>query len=519
MSKTTPTRRELPAGKARSRKATMLMPWGHRLAPNAPTLKPTPAMTAATAAPSSPITEELPESRSLVGVRIGNFVVESRIGQGGMGAVYLARNTDLDSLRVVIKILLPELSHQPELVGRFRTEAETASKICHPGIVHVEDFGHLESGEQYIVMEYLEGTDLAQRLREQGPLDLREVQAILEQVADALGAAHKRGIVHRDLKPANLFRLPDGRIKLLDFGIAKLIDDRPGAPRTRTGMVLGTPQYIAPEQAQRGAGHVTHLADVFALGIIAYELVTGERPWSGLFEAAKVRPKNPRTLRPELPAACANAILAALHPDPACRPQSAEEVARQFRDGMAGPRSSRSRRSLYLTIAAGGGALITAGILMGAALGGSDAAAPSTVSAGSPAGLHPAAHADVPAPRSAAPAVVDAGVVATEVSRDAAPVVTAPGPAAASIPSGSAAQATTAAPTKRVAAVGQVNIFSRQGAADVYIGGRFQGSTPITLTVPAGQFALEVRNVAYGTQRLPVTVRPGHETSVEIRWK
>jgi serine/threonine protein kinase len=236
--------------------------------------------TAATRDPNRGVNLSAPSS--LVGRRIGNFVVERELGQGGFGAVYLARHVDADlALHHVIKVLHSELSHRPDMVERFRGEVRAAAALSHPGIVHVEDFGQLETGEQYIVMEHLVGTDLAAWLEQKGRLELPEALSLLEQAADALDAAHKRGIVHRDLKPSNLFRLADGRLKVLDFGIAKLMGDlaNPGH-QTLTGLVMGTPHYMAPEQAIFGMTKVTHLADVFALGVIAYELVTGTRPGS-----------------------------------------------------------------------------------------------------------------------------------------------------------------------------------------------------------------------------------------------
>ena len=252
-----------------------------------PTIRPPAAADVPTIRPplppaATPCAVPLAAPASLVGRRIGNFVVECELGRGGFGAVYLARHVDAElALHQVIKVLHPELSHRPEIVERFRGEVRAAAALSHPGIVHVEDFGQLDTGEQYIVMEYLAGSDLATWLELRGRLDLFEALSLLAQAADALDAAHKRGIVHRDLKPSNLFRLVDGRLKVLDFGIAKLMGDLASSDhRTLTGVVMGTPHYMAPEQAIFGMTRVTPLADVFALGVIAYELVTGVLPWS-----------------------------------------------------------------------------------------------------------------------------------------------------------------------------------------------------------------------------------------------
>jgi serine/threonine protein kinase len=354
----------------------------------APPVAPHPAGETLTARPPAPVATPAmaPPRRtspdpyappSLVGRRIGNFVVERELGRGGFGAVYLARHVDAElALHQVIKVLHRELSHRPDIVDRFRGEARAAAAISHPGIVHIEDFGQLDTGEQYIVMEHLVGTDLAAFLEQKGRLDLFEALSLLEQTADALDAAHRRGIVHRDLKPSNLFRLTDGRVKVLDFGIAKLMGDlaSPGH-RTVTGLVMGTPHYMAPEQATLGMTGVTPLADVFALAVIAYELVTGVRPWSGttiaehVLEINKGRP-DPRALRRDLPAACASAIVSALDPLPACRPQAAGEFVRLLREGLAARR--RGRRALYLALASGGTLLVAAGVVIGVALGSAD---------------------------------------------------------------------------------------------------------------------------------------------------
>jgi serine/threonine protein kinase len=167
----------------------------------------------------------IPLTRSLVGERVGSYVVERELGGGGMGAVFVARHAVLGQKTAVIKVLHAELAMRRDLVARFEGEARAATAIAHPSIVHVEDFGTLSTGEPYIVMEHLAGGDLAQYVAEHAPIALEEVLAIMLQVCPGLDAAHDRGIIHRDLKPANIFRLPDGRVKILDFGIAKLADD------------------------------------------------------------------------------------------------------------------------------------------------------------------------------------------------------------------------------------------------------------------------------------------------------
>ncbi|HSS00878.1 MAG TPA: serine/threonine-protein kinase, partial [Kofleriaceae bacterium] len=206
------------------------------------------------------------------------------IGQGGMGAVYAAEHTLLGR-PAAIKVLLPDLSKQQDIVMRFFNEARAATAIRHPGIVEIYDFGWTPDGAAYIVMEKLEGETLARRLQ-RGVLPWQAALTIGRQIAGALGAAHAKGIVHRDLKPDNVFLSPDPevpggeRIKLLDFGIAKLAGETsPGAHVTRTGAVMGTPTYMAPEQC-RGVP-IDHRADLYALGCVLFELCAGHPPFRG----------------------------------------------------------------------------------------------------------------------------------------------------------------------------------------------------------------------------------------------
>jgi len=218
------------------------------------------------------------------GVAIGQYRVTGTIGRGGMGAVYAAQHALLGR-SAAIKVLLPELSQKQDVVMRFFNEARAATAIRHPGIVEIYDFGWTDDGAAFIVMEHLEGETLgrrAARTRFHWPAAL----AIARQIAGALSAAHAKGIVHRDLKPDNVFLVPDPevpggeRIKLLDFGIAKLAGDSSNTVSvTRTGAVLGTPTYMAPEQC-RGVA-IDHRADLYALGCVIYELCCGRPPFLG----------------------------------------------------------------------------------------------------------------------------------------------------------------------------------------------------------------------------------------------
>jgi hypothetical protein len=290
----------------------------------------------------------IPLNRSLVGERVGSYIVERELGGGGMGAVFVARHAVLGQKTAVIKVLHAELAMRRDLVARFEGEARAATAIAHPSIVHVEDFGTLPTGEPFLVMEHLTGADLAQYLAQQAPIALEEVLSILLQVCPGLDAAHARGIVHRDLKPANIFRLPDGRVKILDFGIAKLSDDLASPFRTSANAVAGTPAFMSPEQC-RSTANVDRRSDVFALGVILYVLITERLPWSSgtpadhMYRVDHEQPQHPIELRPALPLAWNSAILAALSRDPAQRPATAGALLDRLLRGFPGSEHVRRR--------------------------------------------------------------------------------------------------------------------------------------------------------------------------------
>ena len=256
----------------------------------------------------------------MLGRTVGNYVVERKIGEGGMGAVYLARHPRIGK-EVAVKVLLPAMSRDPELVQRFFHEAKAAAEIKDAHIVDVIDFGELDDGASYIVMEWLEGQSLSQLLVAAGKLPLERARKIARGIGRALAAAHARGIVHRDLKPDNIFLVrhdddPDF-VKVLDFGIAKLMDATD--VKTRAGTILGTPYYMSPEQCQGGS--VDPRADVYSLGVILYQMVTGRLPFEGqalgelLMAHVSRPPPPPRTYEPGLPASAEEALLQALAKD------------------------------------------------------------------------------------------------------------------------------------------------------------------------------------------------------------
>jgi len=272
--------------------------------------------------------------QSLTGRVIGgNFKVEAFMGAGGMGAVFRARQLSLDR-EVAVKILLAPLAMEREMLERFQREARAASNIGHPGIVQVIDMGYLPEGPPYMVMELLQGEDLRTKISREGALSAHLAVPLMLQTCDALQAAHEKGIVHRDMKPDNLFLVYRGgampTIKILDFGLSKIKSaDR---KLTNTGTLLGTPNYMAPEQV-RGSDEVDHRADIYAAGIILYEMLTGRIAYDGpsvqsvLVAIMTQDPPPPRALRPDIPPALETVILKAIAREPANRYGSATQMA------------------------------------------------------------------------------------------------------------------------------------------------------------------------------------------------
>ena len=272
----------------------------------------------------------------MIGQVIGNYRVVAEIGKGGMGMVYRAEHVQLGR-PVALKMLLPQLSSDPNIVQRFFNEARAASAIDHSGIVEIYDFGTHTDGRAYIVMALLRGESLEQRLVS-GPLSPHEGATILAQVAAALGAAHTRGIVHRDLKPDNIFLVPNElvpggiQVKLLDFGIAKLADEQQAGFKTQTGALMGTPAYMSPEQCM-GRADLDHRTDIYSLGCILFHVLCGRPPFTsdqgtGMMIAAHIRDAapDPRTINPRVPADLVAIIMRCLEKEPGARFQTANDL-------------------------------------------------------------------------------------------------------------------------------------------------------------------------------------------------
>ncbi|MCY1018329.1 serine/threonine-protein kinase [Pyxidicoccus sp. MSG2] len=266
----------------------------------------------------------------LLSTKVGEYIVQERIGSGGMGVVYRAVHP-LIGKQVAIKVLRAELVSQQQ-VERLLIEGRAVNAIHHPGIIDIFGFGDLPDGRPYITMELLRGHSLSALIRKQGRLDVSTTIRILDEMLAALGAAHQAGVVHRDLKPGNVFMV-EGRdgshsVKLVDFGIAKLVQSHDG-PTTLEGTILGTPEFMAPEQI-RGAPS-SPSADLYAVGVIAFQMLTGERPFKGepfqvLFAHVEQPAPVPSSKAPGIPPELDTLVLHLLAKEPALRPQSAEAV-------------------------------------------------------------------------------------------------------------------------------------------------------------------------------------------------
>ena len=271
-------------------------------------------------------------------VEIANrYRLEGRLGFGGMSTVHLALDLRLER-QVAVKLLAEHLADDPTFVSRFQREAQAAARLVHPNVVQIFDSGLDEpSGRHFIVMEYIEGQSCAEILRDDGWVEVEEAVSIIEQACEGLDYAHRHGVVHRDVKPGNLLRAREGEVKLADFGIAKATEQ---SSITQVGSVLGTAAYLAPEQA-RGE-EAGPRADLYALGVVAYQLISGRLPYeaTSLTELALKQQREEPAMLDTLVAAVgpelADAIALALALDPRDRYQTAREMGRAIEDGARG---------------------------------------------------------------------------------------------------------------------------------------------------------------------------------------
>jgi eukaryotic-like serine/threonine-protein kinase len=275
------------------------------------------------------------------------YRIESLLGQGGMGAVYKAYDTELERT-VALKLVRPELASSSETMQRFKQELLLASKISHKNILRIYDLGDLD-GIKFITMAFVDGMDLASLIEGTGRLLLDRALSFATQLCAALDAAHREGVVHRDLKPQNILIDRSDKLYVSDFGLAKSLAPE-ASSMTRTGQLLGTPRYMSPEQVE--GKEVDHRSDLYALGLILFEMFTGELPFRGdsalqiLFQRMTVAPKDPRTLCPDLPDYLSNIILKCLERDPANRYQSAREILTDLEAQNAPALSPPTRTSI-----------------------------------------------------------------------------------------------------------------------------------------------------------------------------
>jgi serine/threonine protein kinase len=277
-----------------------------------------------------------------VGQVVGNYKITAKLGEGGMGVVYLAEHPVIGK-KVALKVIHPDLARNPDVVSRFIMEAKSVNQIGHEHIVDIGDFGNTQNGEFYFIMEYLAGESLADRLKREARLSQARGLAIAAQIADALGASHDQGIIHRDLKPENIFLItrhgdPDF-VKVLDFGLAKLTQvEEKVTHKTRAGWVMGTPYYMSPEQGE-GKIEIDHRADVYSLGILVFEMLTGKVPFGGegygeiIVKHITHQAPSARKINPAISAAVEIILFRALAKDRDQRFQTMQE----FRDALLDP--------------------------------------------------------------------------------------------------------------------------------------------------------------------------------------
>ncbi len=287
---------------------------------------------------------DIPPSEQIGKVLGGKYRLISLLGQGGMGRVFSAEHVLLGR-PVAVKVLHPALEGNAELAERFLREARSASSIEHPGIIDILDADRDESGALYMVMELLQGESLSDFLKRSQAVDPGEAVELAREILDALYSAHEQGIIHRDLKPDNIFLVEDGsrgsRVRILDFGISKAMNDGDDELKlTRTGVVLGTPHYMAPEQA-RGTQELDHRIDIWAMGVILYQMLAGHRPYTGnsynevMLKIAVDPVPSLAELAPHIPERLVRCVEGALEKDPKQRYGSVAEMVRAMEQAAA----------------------------------------------------------------------------------------------------------------------------------------------------------------------------------------
>ena len=285
-------------------------------------------------APTSAGSSSKPTSLlSLASALEGRYQVLSELGRGGMGIVYQAYDKQLKE-QVAIKLLSPLLSTDPEALERLTREVSLARRVTHPNVIRIHDISEV-NGLHYVSMEYFAGGNLKEHLKRSGPLSLLSAYQILSQMCDGLEAAHSQGVVHRDLKAQNILIGRSGQIKVIDFGLARALHLE---GMTATGLIMGTPEYMSPEQV--AGKHVDERADIYALGVILFEMLTGRVPFTGDsaiavgFQQLKDPPPSPRSINPQIPEEVERIILKALEKNPIHRYRTVHELRNEFETAL-----------------------------------------------------------------------------------------------------------------------------------------------------------------------------------------
>ena len=441
----------------------------------------------------------------------GTYLVEALIGAGGMGQVYRASNVRLGKL-LAVKVLSREQLDGDETVQRFHREAKIATDLGHPHIVDVLDFNETDGGDPYMVMELLAGEDLDALLARTPILPLERAEFIMRQLCSALEAAHRQGIVHRDLKPGNIF-ICSGReypdyVKVLDFGISKVLGS--STVKTRAEALVGTPQYMAPEQAEGEVHRVDAVTDVFALGAILYRMLAGRDAFIGsmtpsvLYQVVYKEPPPLRELNPTLPETVAAVVARAMEKDKARRYPSVRELSAELTqavsaDGARGVLDLEVTPIMVKPTAGGSGAVpwrrwlpVAAALLLAAA--GASLTFLNTAGPGEP----EATKQQAPTPPDASLGVADQ---APRPAPDLAEVVDARGPEAAQI--AHVELRITGAPT------GALVVDPRSG--------QVRGTTPGPISVPRGDAPLRLVVKKRGHRQAAITILPDRDRELNVR--
>jgi serine/threonine-protein kinase len=477
---------------------------------------------------------------SLIGATIGNYRVVSKLGEGGMGSVYLAEHP-LIGKKVALKVLHEEYSSNQDVVSRFFNEAKAVNDIQHPNIVDIIDYGVVQTqqgpGFVYFIMEFLGGESLASCIQRESPMQPDRVFQIGMQVADALAASHAKGIIHRDLKPDNIYLITRGRekdfVKVLDFGIAKLTGDQPGSRRTRTGIVMGTPAYMSPEQCE-GKGNIDARTDVYALGIVLYEMITGHVPFGGegygevLVQHLTKRPARPTTARGAVPPHVEAVIMKSLEKKREDRFQTMEDFIEALKDPQAYIDARGGLDAFYHPD--DGGAATGTGVMAVATPGTGIPKAPTGV--GAVTSVQSASSFEAPPRGNRAGLVVGGAVLAFVLvggdiflatrgkGQPAEPVATAaPTPPPAPVPTPAPAPEATkpAAPPAAPAKI-NLSVVTTPPGADVFVGDdpASRGKTPLALELPRAEGETTVTVKAEGWKDAKRPVKLSMDAQLEI---